>query len=400
MVLSLNSKSINIFLVLLLGIIFIYQGCSPTPFQAELGAQQGSESSNQNDETNLDNEEDEPLPDQPSPLKKQSVSVGVGRGGAIMTSHDGFETLKHIEQQLIPGQSYSEAYLKDQCRFGKFEPYAPDHDPHMFRGIAFGNNQFVAIGGCCHVNVRTSKDGENWTDEIVLDKDTVTYGGCPWAGDITFGNNVFASMGGGTSVWSADGQNWQRINWASGSRPNGAYRRMEFENGYFMAVGSGGAPLAFSKDGMNWDVNTSESVQTTFSAGLGIFLFVDSSENSQLRLFNTQTEEWVTGHQFADSIGSIYFSKENSTFYLRAGRINYSSTDGLNWTTMGNSSDSIQGYSNGTFYSFSRSWGENASSTRKISSDGINWSTAQRHQPFNPIIDAITAEVELPESSL
>lgn len=391
---GLNSKSINIILVILFGIVFCYQGCSPTPFEAEvdqesLGAQDENTPGPPSEDTTT------PEPTQPPVIEKKSVSVGVGRGGAIMTSHDGFESLIHIEQQLVPGQSYSQTYLKDQCRFGDFSPYAPDHDPHMFRGIAFGNNQFVAIGGCCHVNVRTSKDGETWTEEIILDKESVTYGGCPWAGDITFGNNVFASMGGGTSVWSADGENWQRMNWAGGSRPSGAYRRMEYENGYFMAVGSGNAPLAFSKDGMNWDVNSSINVQTKIAAGLDLFLFVDSSESSQLVMFNTQTEEWETGRKFPSGIGSIYFSIENKTFYLRAGSVNYSSVDGRTWMPMGNSSTAIQGFSGGTFYSFSRSWGEDASSTRRVSSDGLNWKTAEKHQPFNPIIDSITAEVEI-----
>jgi hypothetical protein len=327
----------------------------------------------------------------------KTVSIGIGRSGAIVTSHDGFQSLVHSEQVLTPGQSYPDPTLESECSIGNYSPYAPDHDPNMFRGIAFGNNKFVAVGGCCHANSRTSVDGVSWATEVKVDKTTVTYGGCPWAGDVTFGEGVFASLGGGVSMWSTDGENWQRITWAGGNRPSGSYRRMEFENGVFIGVGSSGAPLVRSLNGTNWEVDSSVTTGTIIAAGKGLFLINDLTDAKKLKVFNTNTLTWADGNIFLEDISSLYFDYQNEVFYARAGNVQYSSTDGLIWMNMGSSNYSIDGYANGVFYSFRRSWGTTASSSRYTSIDGLQWQLAENKELFNPIIDYITRDVEVEE---
>lgn len=326
----------------------------------------------------------------------KQVSVGVGRGGGIVTSYDGFKTLVHSEQVLVPGESYTDAYLENECRFGSYKPYAPDHDPHMFRGIAYGNDKFVAVGGCCHAISRTSSDGVNWNPEVKVNKETVTYGGCPWAGDVAFGNGVFAALGGGVSMWSEDGENWQRITWENGIPP-GNYRRVDFANGVFIAVG--GTYLALSTDGKNWTTDINIKTTNELAGGLDLILLKNSENTRNLHIYNTNTSSWVVGHTFDDGISAISFSDVLKKFFVKAGGNIYESEDGYSWTWFGWSSQYfVQGYSNGNYYSFRRSWGVDASSSRYTTTDGSDWSQAG-YMRFNPIIDFMTAEVKVEAAS-
>lgn len=382
-----------IFLIGFLVVLSLYQGCSEEPFRSK----QSTSSVNSNsDSTATAPNEDNQLPPQIEYISK-NVSVGVGRGGAIITSEDGFQSLIHIEQTLIPGQDYPSPSLPQDCRYGSFEPYVPDHDPHMFRGVTFGNNKFVAVGGCCYANVKTSLDGVNWSSEIKVDMQNVTYGGCPWAGDVTFGKGVFVAFGGGTSMWSADGENWQRVSWKDDNRISGGYRRVEFENGAFIAVGSDPAPVLKSFDGINWQSDTRVEAGIKMASGAQVVLVNSKINPNQLSVYDTTSDSWSDGFTFPASISSIVYIKETHKFFVKAGSYNYQSDDGILWTEMGTSPYAILGYSQGTFYTLKKSWGVTASTTRITSSDGLNWTNEEQHTPFNPIIDAISAEIKVPK---
>ena len=110
------------------------------------------------------------------------------------------------------------------------------------RAIAYGNNQFVAVGD----TIVTSPDGLTWTSR--------TSGPSNSLSGVAYGNNQFVAVGyQGTIVTSPDGLN--RTNRTSGT---GSYLSgVAYGNNQFVAVGGSGksyqpSAIVVSPDGLTW----------------------------------------------------------------------------------------------------------------------------------------------------
>lgn len=111
---------------------------------------------------------------------------------------------------------------------------------HMLRRAAWGDGRFVAVGD--RGRRATSKDGKEWTDAPETKAlDTLV--------DVTFGNGVFVGVGlHGLRMRSTDGLKWTaRQTGEEGEHLNSVL----FANGKFVAVGAGATYT--SADGEKWE---------------------------------------------------------------------------------------------------------------------------------------------------
>lgn len=159
----------------------------------------------------------------------------------------------------------------------------------IYYGIAYGNGKFVAING---LQAISSADGIDWEYHII-DNDAIRFE--PFQG-IAFGEGKFVSIGvdSGQAIYSEDGINWSKasefviknirsiaygagkfvavgdngavyssngIQWRDSNIPNGIFNDISFGFCGFVAVGraddiSNSGIVAYSKDGIDWDVVT------------------------------------------------------------------------------------------------------------------------------------------------
>ncbi|SVE19137.1 uncharacterized protein METZ01_LOCUS471991, partial [marine metagenome] len=79
-------------------------------------------------------------------------------------------------------------------------PYPPIGN-YIFRGVAFGNSTFVAVGQSGKI-IRSTDNGATWNNSTSGFSGGYLYG-------VTFGNNTFVAVGsGGTILTSPDGITW------------------------------------------------------------------------------------------------------------------------------------------------------------------------------------------------
>lgn len=116
---------------------------------------------------------------------------------------------------------------------------------HMLRRAVWGDGRFVAVGD--RGRRATSKDGKEWTDAPETKAlDTLV--------DVAFGNGVFVGVGlHGLRMKSADGLKWEsRQTGEEGEHLNSVL----FANEKFVAVGAGATYT--SADGVKWERVTNE----------------------------------------------------------------------------------------------------------------------------------------------
>jgi len=149
---------------------------------------------------------------------------------------------------------------------------------------------------------------------------------------IAYGKNLFVAVGGsyfdepGVILTSPDGITWTRRHY--GSRAN--LCAVEFGNGMFVTVGDLGT-IFTSKDGIKWHrqhSGVSESVLlASVTAGNGRFLV---GGESGLVLISTNGVEWILGGLDAQVyVGAIHFS--DGLFIVNHRSASFTSTDGLTW---------------------------------------------------------------------
>jgi len=135
----------------------------------------------------------------------------------------------------------------------------------LFSKIAYGNGQFVAVGGGINGNsggsILMSSDATNWSE-----LDNMTPQG--FVG-VAFGNNQFVAVtSGGETLISPDGTSWplpngSGINFDSG---NDIILSLTFGNGQFVA---GGARLKYSSsDGVSWTTHIAGTDQAIVQGSL------------------------------------------------------------------------------------------------------------------------------------
>ena len=109
------------------------------------------------------------------------------------------------------------------------------------------SKQYIIVG--VEGIILTSTDGENWSS-----KSSGTSTGLL---DITYGNNIFVTVGGGVILTSSDGNTWD-------SRTSGTTKNIwdiTYGNSLYVAVGQDGIILT-SSDGTTWTSRNSGTTNT------------------------------------------------------------------------------------------------------------------------------------------
>ncbi len=130
---------------------------------------------------------------------------------------------------------------------------------HMLRRAAWGDGRFVAVGD--RGRRAASKDGKEWTDAPETKAiDTLV--------DVCFGNGVFVGVGlHGLRMSSADGLKWiARQTGEEGEHLNSVV----FAGGKFVAVGAGATYT--SADGEKWERAANADAPQVATHGAGVFV--------------------------------------------------------------------------------------------------------------------------------
>jgi hypothetical protein len=152
---------------------------------------------------------------------------------------------------------------------------------------------------------------------------------------VCFGDGKFVAVGdGGVIHVSIDG-----ISWDDGRRViTKTLNRVAYVNGQFLAVGNEGSILT-SSNGLEWDQQTSGVSSNLFGIAFGNGKYVVSGSGGQL-VISTNGTEWSSA-----SVGTIdlpWITFGNGVFVVPAPAVDSNvqlavrvSSDGLNWTTAG-----------------------------------------------------------------
>ena len=247
-------------------------------------------------------------------------------------------------------------------------------------GVTYGNGLFVAVASTGTNRVMTSADGINWTIQTSAAANewrAVTYGnglfvavaqtgtnnrvmtsldGITWTArtsaannswnSITYGNGVFvavASSGSGNRVMtSADGTTWTARNAAA----NNQWFGVTYGNGLFVAVantGSGNRVMT-SANGSTWTARTSAADNQWHSVAYGNGLFVAVALDGTSNRVMTSTYNAVANPPVLDLVESrnggarIFFSATSSTYAPATSNYEYSTDDGVSFTSLNPSS--------------------------------------------------------------
>jgi hypothetical protein len=240
----------------------------------------------------------------PSPL-----FIAVGHRGTILLSEDG----------------------------AKWHDIEEGEEGETWRAAAFGNGRFVAVGSYGGVNITgSSTDGEDW-QTAEKDAKYVTY-----IRGLAFGNDLFLGMGGDPgaagdskpfTTTSTDGLKWSEYAPIGGKN---ILRRAAYGNNTFVAVGDRGRRAA-SGDGKEWkDAGEVRAIDTlvdvafgpTGSGGKGVFAGVGLHG---LRMSSVDGVKW-TGRQVGEEgehLNSIVWS--GNQFVAVGAGATYTSPDGASW---------------------------------------------------------------------
>jgi hypothetical protein len=235
-------------------------------------------------------------------------------------------------------------------------------DNDLFRGVTWGNGNFVAVGGSSVSLTMTSADGQTWTTGTGTTGD--------WLGGVAWNGTVFVAAGGnGRRVRSTDnGATWTN---SSGYKSQSIhYRAVAFGAGQVVAVGHtySESPnvgvISTSPDGQVWTERRHTGAPFgTIAFGNG--LFVASAEKGAI-VTSADGITW-TERTVGAGTGAVIFT--GTAFVLRRDGGLYTSTDGAQWTMASSDNREVLGYFNGNYLSFG--WPLNVT----ISSDLKKWST-------------------------
>ncbi len=220
-------------------------------------------------------------------------------------------------------------------------------------GVTYGNNIFVAVGGG---TILTSAEGISWTSRTSGKKNYVSR--------VTYGNNIFVAVGsGGTILTSSDGITWT-------SRTQSFHDNLigvTYGNNSFMAVGEYGK-IHTSTDGITWTSQYGPMWLTGVTYGNNSFVAVSSDSGKIVTSGDgitwtsrtSGTTRWLKGVTYANN--SFVAVGEYGTIVTSA--------DGTSWTSQTSSTtESLVevSYGNSTFLAV----GDNG--TILTSSDGTSW---------------------------
>ena len=200
------------------------------------------------------------------------------------------------------------------------------------RGVAYGNNTFVAVGYVSTFpkgTIVTSPDGTTWTAPA---SSTV-----PLLNAVAFGNGTFVavgydySSGNGAIVTSPDGTTWT-------PRAAGAISHLNavtFSNATFMAVGDNGAILT-SPDGTTWTPNTSGTTSrlTGITFGNNLFVATGYSSGAGCQDMILTSPDGITWTEKSLGTGTCLNAVAfgNGQFVVQGSGGIFTSPDGATWT--------------------------------------------------------------------
>jgi len=267
-----------------------------------------------------------------------------------------------------------------------YELWTPRFSPNVrYRGIAFGNGLFVAVGD--NGLIITSPDGINWTQRTSPLNSHFT--------NIIFGNNIFViSVNDSVNniMTSPDGINWT----VRQILPNAFVNAMTFGNGKFIVAGSnsnfgGNGNYIFSTttDGVTWTQSVSPANITPrdITFGNGLFVIVGQGQNPNPNTGRILTSPdgitWTsrslptndfTVFPISENISSITYGNNLFVATISSNTIGNSiltSPDGITWTlrkSIVSTWTKIEFFEN-TFIAIANS----GTNQLMISTDGINW---------------------------
>jgi hypothetical protein len=250
--------------------------------------------------------------------------------------------------------------------------------------VAYGNNQFVAVGG--GGTVVTSPDGVTWTER--------NSGTTNWLGSIAFGNGQFVAVGGvapaiaATIVTSPDGITWTPRN----AGTTNTFYAVAYGDGQFVAVSGAGVALGTivsSANGADWTTrffltNTSLPSFSGVAYGNGQFVALAGGFEVGPEAVVTSPDgiTWTLYEGIGPSCArAVTFG--NGQFVAVGGRsgpedrvllyhgVIYTSTDGVWWTLR----EDVVNSGNGWFYSVAYGGGQFVAvgDLTYSSADGTNW---------------------------
>jgi hypothetical protein len=218
-----------------------------------------------------------------------------------------------------------------------------DYGEPSVKGIAWGNNKFVAVGYSFKYHdepdltnglIAYSSDGINWTSV----KNT-SFGGIPSSiNDIAFGKDKFVAVGDyGKIAYSPDGVNWTAV--TNNPFDSSGIADIAWGEDKFVAGGRNGK-MAYSLDGVNWTAVTNSPFNSYIrSIAWGNNKFVASSGSGEIA-YSPDGINWTAAKDAPGSttivwgkdkfVAGVNIWEEEIGLY---GKIMYSS-DGINWTAM------------------------------------------------------------------
>lgn len=238
----------------------------------------------------------------------------------------------------------------------------------VYRAVAFGNGVHVAVGNFGGANIfAATRDGAKW-DTLVKDGQYKNF-----LRGMAFGNDAFLGIGGdpgavGSSapfvVQSADGLKWSDYTPIPGKH---ILRRAAWGNGMFVGVGDRGR-RARSKDGKDWtDAPATKAIDTLVDVAFGAGKFVGVGLHG-LRSVTEDGAAWP--HRFpgeeGEHINSVLWTGDR---FVAVGQgATYFSPDGLDWKRQENrDAPLIAAFGAGVFV------GTNWKGRILMSKDAVEW---------------------------
>ena len=249
--------------------------------------------------------------------------VAAGGPGVVVTSEDGTNWVR----QPFPVGTYPNAIAFGNDRFvvGSYSFLFMSTDGEHWTGptslssaaiysLAYGNGLFVGVGA--NNAIFTSTDGISWNNQSPGFIPVMQLMG------VTYGNNRFVAVGYADTANSIDGTNWTRV-------PHGTATTLfsvAYGNGQYVGVGSNGG--AKSADGASWTQMTLLNSLRGITFGNGLFAGV--GQNGVIST-SSDTVSWSNHSRGQiDNLHAVACGRGISVAVGNKGTI-LTSLDGLTW---------------------------------------------------------------------
>jgi len=260
----------------------------------------------------------------------------------------------HMALSTDYGETVSQTTLSDDA-----------HSNELRRGVCWGLERFVAVGGSDERRLWTSPDGESWT---------ALSDGSGWIADCAFDGTTLVAAGGFHNLSaSTDGETWSTV-----VDSDDHFRTVAWGDGRWVAAGDAG--VGVSADGQSWILKEEVGEGLDHIAfGGGVFVAVGTDGTV---VTSEDTETWHSSTiDGASTLATVLH--DGSDFLASDGSSLWRSSDGVLWelvnatggitpravigtTLLGTSSEALWRSEDGGF-----SWTEGAALTRGDFNDAV-----------------------------